>query len=96
MRAVECSRTSQGRQDKVHTFLPSRNVLRLQSTRKYNRSCRNFLRKVALTCLKKYGVYLFFFQVAEPGVSVKSDMSVVYACPGCSDFVLTACAQHRL
>ena len=43
-------------------------------SRKYYRSCRKFLRKVALECLKKYGVYIFIIQVAEPGVNVKTEL----------------------
>ncbi|VDB96080.1 unnamed protein product [Peniophora sp. CBMAI 1063] len=40
----------------------------------YTRSCKKFLLNVADTCLKRYGIYPFFFIVGEPGSDIKANI----------------------
>ncbi|VDB99994.1 unnamed protein product [Peniophora sp. CBMAI 1063] len=42
--------------------------------KQYDRNCRRLLRDVAMACLKRYGVYVYFLVVAEPGVDVQTDI----------------------
>ena len=42
--------------------------------RQYSRSCYRFLRKVAIECLKRFGIYIFFLQVPEADVDLRVEL----------------------
>lgn len=44
--------------------------------RQYDRNCKRLLHDVAMTCLKRYGVYVYFYLVGQPGVGINADMCV--------------------
>ena len=40
--------------------------------RQYLRNCKPYVKKLAVECLKRFGVYIFPIIVGQPGVGVKT------------------------
>ena len=46
--------------------------------RQYGRDCKRFLKAVAIQCLRRFGIYVYFVQVPEPDVELNTEMCVIF------------------
>ena len=52
--------------------------------RQYLRDCKSLLKTVAIQCLRRFGIYVYFVQVPEPEMELNTEMYAFFLYPSLS------------